>query len=76
MPKKILKYDCPEEESEFTWANHGHRYHSIIEELNNDLRRIQKYDDADKPEDFLKGIAYAKDKLWEIVNDHECGSDF
>jgi len=56
MPIITIKYNLPEEESEYTLARLGSDYHSAAWEFSNYLRALYKY----PPEDFT-------DKEHELV---------
>lgn len=74
--KTHLIFKLPEDAEELKWAQHGFKYHSAIKTISDDLRRIEKYEGDKFPEDFMKGIEYARNKLWECVRDHEIDGDF
>ena len=71
-----LCFDSVEDAEELKWAQHGHLYHTIIQELASHCRKIEKYESDKYSEDYLKGVDEVKTKLWEIVGEYNCQDDF
>jgi hypothetical protein len=63
--KASLHFNLPDEESEFTHATNGLKYHTFIFEFDNKLRSMQKYQDVQSiAMDELRTMFY------EMLNDY------
>lgn len=67
MPIVTLRYNLPDEQSDFNMANNGSAYHSILWELDQWLRTQVKHNNRNELQD-------ARDKLTELMQDG--GVDF
>ena len=47
------------------------RWIFAVQELDNELRRLVKHGDDEHNEDWMLGIEYARDKLWEYLEDND-----
>lgn len=62
--KAVLEFQLPEESEEFRLAQRGRHYISVIEELDNYLRSILKYEERSaEVHDALQAV---RDKLWQL----------
>lgn len=70
MPSATLKFNLPEEENEYNDAVNGGKYVSIIQELDNYLRGIIKYEDASNAKEKLRHQHFqeVRDKIHELLN--------
>lgn len=64
MSKVILEYNLPEEREELDTAYKGHIYKHTIEELDNWLRALSKYEDKE-----VVSIDDVRSKIREIERD-------
>lgn len=65
----ILKFNLPEEQSEFNLAIKGVDYSSVLHEFDQYLRNKLKYEDL--PDDKHDTYQEIRDKLYEIVNEYK-----
>lgn len=63
--KAKLIFDLPEEADEYTWAVNGWKYHTIITEMDEELRRRAKYQGCDVS-DEIRG--HFKELISEILD--------
>ena len=64
MSKATLEFNLPEEKEEFDTAYKGHIYKQTIEELDNWLRALSKYED--KEQVYIDAV---RSKIREIERD-------
>lgn len=68
-PKKmsyelLIKKDTEEEIKEFL---DGYKWHLVIQELDEHLRKIVKYNDSNIPEDKIEAYEYVRELIYKIV---------
>ena len=70
----ILKFNLPEEQTEFDNAVNGGKWSIVAWELDQHLRSQLKHNDklTEKQYDTLQEV---RDKLWEIVNEYSLNFD-
>lgn len=73
MSEAILKYNLPEEESEFRLALDGGRYYVVLRELERYIRDQIKYKSGDKS--MKEGFESVRDKLYELSNKYDANLD-
>jgi hypothetical protein len=71
MPIAKLIYRLPEEKEEYELAFNGAKYKYAIDELDNWLRNILKYNDGNIEKAKIKVLQEVRNKLWEIINDSD-----
>lgn len=54
MPKGILEFDLVEEETEYYLALNGHRYSSVIDTLDQEMRKVIKYEAKESFEEWCQ----------------------
>lgn len=69
MPRVYLKYELPMEEEEYSLAYNGAKYKYALDEIDEWLRKIIKYDDGDNGRARIKVMQEVRTKLREIMND-------
>ena len=67
MPECILKFNLPEEKSEFEMSYKGQDYRIIIDNIDNKLREFQKYGHTFKSADEL--LSFIREFISELLND-------
>ena len=67
MPKAILRFNLPDENEEFKYAQNGVQYAIVVEEMHQYLRAKLKYEDLS--EDHYKIYESIRTKLYELMND-------
>jgi cupin superfamily acireductone dioxygenase involved in methionine salvage len=60
-----LEFQLPEEREEFELAQNGHKYKFALNDFDNWLRGLAKYEDKD-----VVSINEARDKLRELVSEY------
>ncbi len=65
-----LEYTLPEETIEFTEALQGGNYLTVIQELDEELRRFLKYDSDGRHTEYLMAIGWVRERLLELMDDH------
>lgn len=66
--KKILEFNCPEDESEFALANAGVALSIVITDMDNYLRAKVKYEELTETETII--YQNVRDKLRELIIDN------
>jgi len=75
MPKAIIQYNLPEEQSEFDLANNASKYYSVLWDLDQYLRNFVKYP-SDREDPILTDtMAKVRDELWKLMNEHNLNLD-
>ena len=70
MPEAILKFNLPEEQSEFELVVNAGKYHSVLWDLDQYLRNFVKYP-SDKEDPILTDtMAKVRDELWKLMNEY------
>jgi hypothetical protein len=70
MPKAILEYNLPEEQSEFEEANNAGKYYSVLWDLDQYLRNFVKYP-SDREDPILTDtMAKVRDELWRLLREY------
>ena len=66
MPEAILKFDLPDENNEFEMASRANDLHTIIWDLDQELRKKVKYseEDTEKEREIIDKI---RTELWEEI---------
>ena len=73
--KAILKFNLPEEQSEFDLANNASKYYSVLWDLDQYLRNFVKYP-SDREDPILTDtMAKVRDELWKLMNEHNLNLD-
>lgn len=73
MPEAVLKYNLPEEESEFRLALDGGRYYIVLRELERFIGDQIKYKSHDRP--IKESFESIRDKLYELSNKYDANID-
>lgn len=73
MSEAILKYNLPEEESEFRLALDGGRYYVVLRELERYIRDQIKHKSGDKS--MKETFESVRDKLYELSNKYDANLD-
>lgn len=68
--KATLEFNLPEESDEHIRAVHGAQYHAIINDVNEQLRKMEKNGVG------TVGIETVRALLWDSVKSHGCSYDF
>lgn len=66
-----LEFDLPDEEYEFRSAINGHKYRSVLIDLDNHLRSKLKYSDLTEVQDDI--YEEVREKLRELIADEGLG---
>lgn len=67
MPKVTLTFKLPEEREDFEYASKGLEYKIVIDEIDEYLRKMIKYETlTDEAANIYQEV---RDKLWEIKRD-------
>ena len=74
MPKAMLKFDLPEEQSEFNCAISGSDYKAVLEEVLQMLRSKIKYNDDLSPEQ-RETYAQVREWIFDLVRDFNISLD-
>ena len=75
MPKAVLRFKLPEEQSEFNSALKGGNFKSVLWELDQWLRGKLKYPAEDAPQVVLDAYQEMRTKLNELAADHDAVFD-
>lgn len=67
--KSTLEFDLPEDQEYFEAAIKAYDWKMIVEKLDRYFRNHIKHSDDF---DSIKGIEMAEEKLWELVQEHDC----
>lgn len=68
--KAILKYDLPEDQTEFDWACNAHKMHLVLWDLDQWLRSNTKYaPDGTHPEAYT-AYELTRDRLHQLMNEN------
>jgi len=65
----ILKFNLPEENEEFYYANNGMNYFCVLWDLDQKLREKVKYNCDSYTEDQLKAYEEVRELISELLND-------
>ena len=68
--KAILKYDLPEDETEFQWAMQSRGMYAVIWEMDQWLRSNIKYAPDNMSEDTYKAYESAREYLHQLINEN------
>ncbi len=68
MPKAVLEFDLPEENTEFKEAVNGGKYIMVLQELDNFLRSECKYNDTIS-EDTHNAFDKVRDQIRRLCED-------
>lgn len=69
MPKAVLEFNLPEENSEFREALNGGKYVMVLQELDRYLRGKCKYESDNFSEDTYKAYDHVRDKIREFCEE-------
>jgi hypothetical protein len=75
MPEAILKYNLPEEQDDFDFANNGGRYYSVLFELDQYLRNKVKYPAGDTHDEYTNAMEEARKELWSLLESYHLDLD-
>ena len=77
MPKAILEYnlDLPEDLEEFELANNARKFHSILWDLDQFLRRKAKYASDNTTEEQIAAYYELRDELYKLMDEHNITLD-
>ena len=67
--KAILEFNLPEDEAEYYCANTGTAMLNVLWELQQELRKMYKYEELNKDEMLI--VERMRDFLNDSLNDHE-----
>lgn len=67
--KAILEFNLPEDEVEYYCANKGTAMLNVLWELEQELRKMYKYEELNKDETLI--VERMRDFLNDSLNDHE-----
>ena len=76
MPKVKLEFELPEEQNEYDIIMKAGKYHNVIWDIQNYLRNEWKYNDEKYSDEEYKLLETIRDRLWEILSDHDVLGDF
>lgn len=68
--KAILEFNLPEEKSEFKLASNANDLYCVLWDLDNELRRLLKYNEQKHNDDVLIGLEMARNKLNDLFIDY------
>ena len=71
--KATIEYNLPEEQFEFDCATKSLKMWSALDEINQELRLIWKYEDL--KENQFEMVERIREKIFEILNDNEINLD-
>ena len=71
----ILKYNLPDEQSEFDEAVNGGTFRYILWELNQHLRSIVKYQSENFSEDYVTACEETREKIFELCRENSVNLD-
>ena len=75
MPEAILKFNLPEEQSEFDITSNAGKYYSVLWDLDQYLRNFIKYP-SDREDPILTDtMAKVRDELWRLMKEHNLDLD-
>lgn len=69
MPKLYLAFNMETEREDYEMAVNGAKYKFALDDLDNFLRHVIKYDDGDNGRARIKVMQEVRDKLREIMNE-------
>jgi hypothetical protein len=69
--KAILKFNLPEEKSEFELATNAMKWYSVAWDMDQYLRSKTKYAPDDMPDEVYKTFSEAREKLHQILNQND-----
>ena len=70
--KAVFEFNLPDELEDYEITRQASKYQSVIWELDQFLRAINKYGDENfKHEKERIAAQKIRDKLWELINGHE-----
>lgn len=77
MPKVVIEFNLPEERVELSLAQNGSKYHCVISDLLNQIKRSVYYDAEfnGKPENKVV-LEDVRVVLWGLLKDYEVEGDF
>jgi hypothetical protein len=67
MPKGILEFNLPEDNSDFRLAQNAWKYKSVLEDFSNKLRSLCKHSNT-KPKSWEE----VRELFHEAVNENDC----
>ena len=67
--KAILKYDLPEDQTEFDWACNAHKMHFVLWELDQYLRSNTKYAPDNMHAETYATFQDVRDRLHQLMNE-------
>jgi len=70
MPEAILKFNLPEEQSDFDIVNNAVKYYSILWDLDQFLRNKTKYPDDDVKPEEIDAYHTLRDELHSLMKEH------
>jgi hypothetical protein len=68
--KATLEFNFPDDQQEYELANNGLNFWRVLYELDNELRAKTKYAPDDLPQDKYDAYQEIRDKLHELMNEH------
>lgn len=76
MAEGILKFNLPEERSDFALASNAVNWYLLALDLDQHLRGLIKYgDDESKSDDYYKAVEEVRDELHRIMVDRNLTFD-
>jgi hypothetical protein len=75
MPKAILEFNLPEEQSEFETTTNAEKYYSILWELDQYLRNSIKYASDEIPQANIDTFQMVRDELWQLLDEKNLNLD-
>jgi hypothetical protein len=70
MPEAILKFNLPEEQSEFEDTVNAGKYYSVLWDLDQFLRNKTKYATDDVTKEEINACYALRDELWRLLGEH------
>jgi len=68
MPQAMLEFNLPADEHDFEAASRASAIVATVREFDNVMRGILKYD-QNASEEFLNGVSWCRDTLWQHLRD-------
>lgn len=68
MPIATLKFKLPEELSEFEDAQHGSKYLTTLQDLDNYFRDLEKHSNNKK---IVEKASWVREVFWEILKERD-----
>jgi len=70
MPEAILKFNLPEEQSDFDTANNGGKYYLVLWDLDQYLRNFIKYPSEGEDPILTDTMAKVRDELHSLMKSY------